>query len=81
MNLNRKLRKKLGGQANIWGGHGPPRPPLESTLNRFLKAVSLISTDVFLWLTYQNLDKPENFWCNIPNWGGAIASPLATRLH
>jgi len=28
MNLNGKLRKKLGGQAKIWGGHGPPRPPL-----------------------------------------------------
>ena len=30
--LNGKFRKKLksqtGGQAKIWGGHGPPRPPL-----------------------------------------------------
>ena len=31
-NLNGKLRKKLGGQAKIWGWHGPPRPPLESPL-------------------------------------------------
>jgi len=35
MNLNGKLRKKLGGpnrvQAKIWGGHGPP---LESPLMR-----------------------------------------------
>jgi len=32
MNLNGKLRKNWGGQtgdqAKIWGGHGPPRPPL-----------------------------------------------------
>jgi len=26
-NLNGKLGKKLGGQAKIWGGHGPPGPP------------------------------------------------------
>ena len=35
-NLNGKLGKKLGGQtggqAKIWGDHGPPRPPLESPL-------------------------------------------------
>jgi len=35
-NLNGKLGKKLGrpneDQAKIWGGHGPPRPPLESPL-------------------------------------------------
>jgi len=44
--------------------------------------VSLICTEVFLWLTHQNLDYPENFWCNVRNWGGDIApiAPLATRL-
>jgi len=32
-NLNGKLRKKLGGgQAKIWGSHGPSSPPLESPL-------------------------------------------------
>jgi len=34
--LNGKLRKKMGGQtegqAKICGGHGPPKPPLESPL-------------------------------------------------
>jgi len=44
--------------------------------------VSLICTEVFLWLTHQNLDYPENFWCNVRNWGGiAPTAPLATRLH
>jgi len=28
MNLNGKLRKKLGGQAKIWGGHSPLESPL-----------------------------------------------------
>jgi len=28
MNLNGRLRKKLGGQAKFWGRHGPPRSPL-----------------------------------------------------
>jgi len=36
MNLNGKLTKnwrgQTGGQAKIWGGHGPPRPPLELSL-------------------------------------------------
>jgi len=26
--LKREITKKLGGQAKIWEGHGPPRPPL-----------------------------------------------------
>jgi len=35
--LQREIRKKMGGQtggqAKIWGGHGPPKPPrLESPL-------------------------------------------------
>jgi len=30
--LKREIKKKTGGQAKIWGGHGPPRPPLESPL-------------------------------------------------
>jgi len=41
--------------------------------------VSLICTEIFLWLTHQNLDYPENFWCNVWNWGRALPL-LATRL-
>jgi len=29
----------------------------------------LIYIKVFLWLTHQRLDYPENFWCNFRNWG------------
>jgi len=32
MNLNGKLRKKLGGPSKNLGGHGSPGPPLESPL-------------------------------------------------
>jgi len=32
--------------------------------------VSLVSTEVFLWLTHEKLDYPENCWCNFRNWGG-----------
>jgi len=28
----KKLGGQAGGQAKIWAGHGPPRPPLESPL-------------------------------------------------
>ena len=37
--------------------------------------MSLICTEVFLWLTHQNLDYPEIFWCNVRNWGGI--APIA----
>jgi len=33
MNLNGKLRKKLGGQAKIWGAMAHPGPALESPLS------------------------------------------------
>ena len=38
-------------------------------------AILLICTEVFLWLTHQKLDYPENFWCNFWNWGEAISPP------
>jgi len=43
MNLNGKLRKKLGGQAKIWGGHGPPRPPLRIATARDARPSHLLT--------------------------------------
>ena len=37
--------------------------------------MSLICTGVFLWLTHQNLDYPENIWCNVRNWRGHCPPP------
>jgi len=28
--IKREIKKKTGGQAKIWGGHGPSRPPLRT---------------------------------------------------
>jgi len=43
--------------------------------------VSLTCTEVFLWLSHQNLGYPENFWYNVWNCGGHCPHclPLATR--
>jgi len=30
----------------------------------------VIYAEIFLWLTHQKLDWPENFWYNFWNWGG-----------
>jgi len=38
----------------------------------------VIYAEIFLWLTHQKLDWPENFWCNFRNWEGGnypIAPP------
>ena len=37
--------------------------------------MSLICTKVLLWLTNQNLDHPEHFWCNVRNWGALPPYP------
>jgi len=37
----------------------------------------LINIELFLWLTHQKLDEPENFGCNFLELGGAIA-PIST---
>jgi len=37
--------------------------------------MSLICTEVFLWLTHQKLDHSKNFWCNVQNWG--VIAPFA----
>ena len=33
--IEKKMGEPKGGQAKIWGGHDPPRPPLESLLVAF----------------------------------------------
>ena len=43
--------------------------------SRAASAILLICTEVFLWLTHQKLDYPENFWCNVRNWGGIAPLP------
>jgi len=36
------MRGQTGGQAKIWGGHGPPRPPLESPLHGILNRLTAL---------------------------------------
>jgi len=42
-------------------------------MQKVSQAFSVIYTEMFLWLTHQKLDWPENFWCNFRNWGGKFS--------
>jgi len=77
VSLNHRKKTKADGSRLI------PRKHTETlVLLSVPLAVSLICTEVFLWLTHQKLDYPEHFWCNVRNWGGPLPTlpSLATRL-
>jgi len=48
--------------------------------NRLRKQCRCICTEVFPWLTHQNLDYPEKFWCNVRIGRGIAPCGYASGL-